>query len=269
MRRLSRQRLGRVLWSALAIEAVALAAAFALSDPTRLRPDYAGGGLLTLGALAAEFLAIVAFANAHLRQRPEAAWWAAASATAVPAVGVMLLIAGTGGWFVWCGIALLASAAGVLVSLWRGSPPEPGDGGAAGADGATTRRTGRAAVALSAVALVTAISMAVTGPGMEDVDFSGTWTASGRDLTLTLTDGAHGQGGKYTLRSGECTEEATWNLDYPQMTTSVQVWLNQGEATHCLPGGTQVMVRVAGGTVAAPVLSLPGPDGTAWLLTRQ
>ncbi|MBT2451370.1 hypothetical protein J7F03_30740 [Streptomyces sp. ISL-43] len=262
MGRLSRRRLGIVLWSVFVTEAVGLAAGFALADPTRLRPDYSGVFLALGVLLMAELQAAVAFVIALVRRTPEAAWWAAASAVAIPAVVVMLLESGTGFWFTWCVVAVFASFVATLLSFRRASRPGPGGGGG----GAPACRAGMGAAALSVVALVAAVSMS-TEAGMDDVDFSGTWTAPEHDLTLTLTGAPYGQGGRYTLRWGACSEEAAWSLDSPQMTTSVQVWLDRDEVTHCLPA-SDVEIRVAGGTVADPVLGLTGPDRTDWLLTR-
>ncbi|MFD7257108.1 hypothetical protein [Streptomyces sp. NPDC059874] len=89
------------------------------------------------------------------------------------------------------------------------------------------------------------------------------------DVTLTLSGSPAGRG-SYTLRSGTCSEEADWTLDHPQTSTSVQVWLlRDGRTARCIPGADNIMLHVAGGTVAKPVLSTTGPNGTGWLLTRQ
>lgn len=258
----SQRRLGIALWSAFGTQAVGLAVGFVLAEPTSLRPDHSPD-LITLSVLfIAGSGAAVTFVLVRNRRESGTVWWAAASATALLAVMVMLLEAGVGAWFAWCAMALLSSFAGIFASLRRAGRPEPEGGDDAGTP--PSRRTGKAAAALAAVALVAAMSM---GAGMEDVDYSGTWTARPHELTLTLTGASHGQG-HYTLRWGACSEEATWSLDYPHMTTSVQVWLHRDVATACLPGPEDVMLRVAGGTVAAPVLDFTGPDGTTWLLTK-
>ncbi|MFD7912554.1 hypothetical protein ACFV30_17790 [Streptomyces sp. NPDC059752] len=54
------------------------------------------------------------------------------------------------------------------------------------------------------------------------------------------------------------------------MSTSVPVWLLRGGGTaRCVPGPDNVMLHVAGGAVAKPVLSAAGPNGTVWFLARQ
>ncbi|MFE9484726.1 hypothetical protein ACFYNM_39870 [Streptomyces spororaveus] len=259
----SRGRLGIALGAALAIEAVGLAVGFGLSEPTSLRPDYSDPLLGLDVLLPAECVAVAAIVIALARRKPGAAWWAVASATAILAVSVQLLEAGAGGWSTWCAIALLASFTGIVLSLLPTGRPVPEGGDDRGA--APGRLTGKAATALAVVALVASMSM---GEGMEDVDYSGTWTAGRDDLTLTLTGGQ--DGGQYTLRWGTCTEQSDWTLDYPQMTTSVQVWLirETGATSTCLPGTKNIMLRVSGGTAAAPTLALPGPDGKTWTLTR-
>ncbi|MEU2452668.1 hypothetical protein ABZ605_21625 [Streptomyces sp. NPDC012765] len=247
---------------ALGIEAVGLLVGFALAEPTTLRPDHSGsmpamGALLVAGCVS--FAALVV---AAIRQHFGAAWWAAASMTASLAVLVMLMESGTGGWFIGCAAALLAIPAGVVASLPRASRPAPEgdpDPGAAPGDG-----TGKAATALAAVALAASLFM---GGGMEDVDFSGTWTADRHDLTLTLTGEPDG-GGQYTLELGGCSERSSWVLDHPQMTTSVRVLLLRDESSTCLPGTRNLVLHVTGGTVVTPTLDFQSPDGTRRTLRR-
>ncbi|MFJ4864208.1 hypothetical protein [Streptomyces sp. NPDC088748] len=253
---------------ALGIEAVGLLVGFALAEPTALRPDHSGsmpamGVLLVAGC--GSFAALVV---AAIRQHFGAAWWAAASMTASLAVLVTLMESGTGGWFIGCAAALLAIPAGVVASLPRASRPAPEgdpDPGAAPGDGDGTG-TGKAATALAAVALAASLFM---GGGMEDVDFSGTWTADRHDLTLTLTGtGEPNDRGQYTLELGGCSERASWVLDHPQMTTSVRVLLFRDESSTCLPGTRNLVLHVAGGTVDTPTLDFQSPDGTRRTLRR-
>ncbi|MFD9011513.1 hypothetical protein [Streptomyces sp. NPDC059552] len=249
---------------ALGIEAVGLLVGFALAEPTTLRPDHSGsmpamGVLLVAGC--GSFAALVV---AAIRQHFGAAWWAAASMTASLAVLVMLMESGTGGWIIGCAAALLAIPAGVVASLPRASrhaPEGDPDPGAAPGDG-----TGKAATALAAVALAASLFM---GGGMEDVDFSGTWTADRHDLTLTLTGtGEPNNGGQYTLELGGCSERASWVLDHPQMTTSVRILLFRDESSTCLPGTRNLILHVTGGTVDTPTLDFQSPDGTRRTLRR-
>ncbi|WP_405440946.1 hypothetical protein OG373_27385 [Streptomyces avidinii] len=249
---------------ALGIEAVGLLVGFGLAEPTSLRPDHSSGLLAMCVLLIAgcgSFIALV-LALAHRRSGP--AWWAAASTIALLAVLMMLMESGMGDWFTGCAVALLAIPAGAVVSLRRASRHAPEGGAGAGATPGGD--IGKAATALAAVALVASLSM---GGGMEDVDFAGTWTADRHDLTLTLTDSRLGDG-QYTLQREGCSEEGSWTLDNPAVTTSVKARLHQDTATTaCLPGTNSVMLYIAGGTVAAPILDLRGPDGTRWTLTRD
>lgn len=235
------------LWSAFSAQAVGLTVGFVLAEPTTLRPDYSNGAVVLGMLLVAGFCAVVSFAIALARRKSDAAWWAGASATALLAVMVTLVWAGTGGWFPWCATSLYASLVAAFVSLLLKRPEPAADGG-----GIPARRAGKAAATVAAVALVVAL---FSGGGMEDVDYTGTWTAREHDLTLKLTDGDYGEGsrGHYTLHRQACSENADWNLDHPQMTTSVQVWLIRDRiTTPCLPGTGDIMLRVAGGTVASP-----------------
>ncbi|MFE5560175.1 hypothetical protein [Streptomyces sp. NPDC056544] len=253
-------RPGVAQWSVFGAQAVGLVVGFALAEPTSLTPDYTNVLVAMCVLLIAGSGAIVGLVIALVRRKSGAAWWAATSATAIPAVLLMLPSAGMGTWFAWCAVALCAPLIGMFVSLLCERPEPEGTGAGA------TYGAGRAAVALSVVAL--AVSM-FSGAGAEDVDYSGTWTTHERDVILTLS-GSPGGRGSYTLRSATCSEEADWTLDYPQMSTSVQVWLLRGSGTaRCIPGPDNVMLHVAGGTVAKPVLSATGPNGTVWFLARQ
>ncbi|WKD34955.1 hypothetical protein [Streptomyces xanthophaeus] len=251
------------LWWALGIEAVGLLVGFGLAEPTSLRPDHSGGLLAMCVLLIAGFGASIALVLALAHRQSGAAWWAAASTIAPLAVLVMLMESGMGDWFTGCAIALLAAPTGAFVSLRRASRSAPeGDAGTGAMPGGDI---GKAATALAAVALVASLFM---GGDMEDVDFTGTWTADRDNVTLTLTDSRLGDG-QYTLQREGCSEEGSWTLDNPPLTTSVKAQLHQDTATTaCLPGTNSAMLYVAGGTVAAPVLDLRGPDGTRWTLTR-
>ncbi|MFE1875416.1 hypothetical protein ACFW9N_31830 [Streptomyces sp. NPDC059496] len=256
-------RQGIALWLAFGIEAVGLTMGFALADPTDLRPDHSDGLLAMCVLLIAGVGSFIALVLALVRQRSGPAWWAAASMTATLAVLVMLMESGMGAWFTGCAVALLAIPAGAAASLRSASRhapegdaetgPTPGDG------------IGKAATALAAVALVASMFM---GGGMEDVHLSGTWTADRDGLTLTLTDSRLGDG-QYALEREGCSEKGSWTLDNPPMATSVKARLHQDTTTTaCLPGTNSVVLYIAGGTVAAPILDLRGPDGTRWTLTR-
>ncbi|MGW6576128.1 hypothetical protein ACWGAN_28705 [Streptomyces sp. NPDC054945] len=242
---------------AFGVQAVGLTVGFALADPAALTSDYTNAvvpmGLLLLVGSGA----IVSFVIALALRKPEAAWWAATSALAAPAVLWTTASAGMGDWFIWCAVALCAPLIGVFACLRR-ERPEPRDTGTRPGHGA-----GRASVVLSVVALV--VSM-FSGAGMEDVDYTGTWTNSEQGVTLTLSGPPDGPS-SYTLESATCSETGDWTLDHPQMTTSVQVWLlREKGAARCLPGSDSLRLLVVGGTATRPVLS---PNGTAWLLTRQ
>ncbi|MFD7786881.1 hypothetical protein ACFV4Q_27900 [Streptomyces nojiriensis] len=252
------------LWWALGIEAVGLLVGFALADPTALRPGESDGLLAMCVLLIAGFGAFMALLLALMHQRSGPAWWAAASMTATLAVLVMLMESGMGDWFTGCAIALLAAPAGAVVSLRDASRHAPeGDAETGTAPGGGI---GKAATALAAVALVASMSM---GEGMDDVRLSGTWTADRNDLTLTLTDSRLGDG-QYTLQREGCTENGSWTLDNPPMATDFKARLHQDTATTaCLPGTNSVILYIAGGTVAAPILDLRGPDGMRWTLTRD
>ncbi len=248
---------GTVRWMAFGVQAVGLTVGFALADPAALTPDYTDAvvpmGLLLLVGSAA----IVSFVIALALRKPEAAWWAATSALAAPAVLWTTASAGMGDWFIWCAVALCAPLIGVFTCLRR-ERPEPRDTSTRPGHGA-----GRASLVLSVVAL--AVSM-FSGAEMEDADYAGTWTTRDHDVTLTLSDPPDGRS-SYTLNSPTCSETGDWTLDHPQMTTSVQVWLlRDNGATRCIPGSDSIRLHVVGGTATRPVLS---PNGTAWLLTRQ
>ncbi|WP_314251269.1 hypothetical protein [Streptomyces sp. DSM 40907] len=116
------------------------------------------------------------------------------------------------------------------------------------------------------VALV--VSM-FSGEGMEDIDYSGTWTNHEHGVTLTMSSSPGGRS-SYTVESAMCSEAADWTLDYPQMSTSVHVRPPRDSGTtRCIPGPDSIVLHVVGGTVAKPVLSTNGPSGVSWLLTRQ
>ncbi|MFG2236021.1 hypothetical protein ACGFNX_39555 [Streptomyces sp. NPDC048723] len=260
----TQRRPGIALWWALGIEAVGLLVGFGLAEPTNLRPDHSSGLLAMCVLLIAGFGSLLALVLALAHRRSGAAWWAAASMIAPLAVLVMLMESGMGDWFTGCAVALLAIPAGAVVSLRSASlHAREGDAETGSAPGGDI---GKAATALAAVALVASISM---GGGTEDVHLSGTWTADRDDLTLTLTDSRLGDG-QYTLQREGCSEEGIWTLDNPPLTTSVKAQLHQDTATTaCLPGTNSAMLSIAGGTVAAPILDLRGPDGMRWTLTRE
>ncbi|MEU2390396.1 hypothetical protein [Streptomyces sp. NPDC007369] len=244
-------RLGIVLPFALAVELVGVAGVFALADPTLMEPEYEGFFTYSAVALLGTALAVPAFAFALARRNGAAARWAAASGTLAVAFVTAMSAAGTGPWIVCAAVTLLASYAATLVSLF-GSQRPPLFPSAAG-------------VTAAVIVLVWAVWS--TGFGT-DADYTGTWTARHDAASLTMTDPTGSGGGQYTLRVGMCTEEGEWRLDYPQMTTSVQVWLRR-EGNRCLGGPTQVQLPVVGGTEAAPVVGIPGPDGTELLLTKR
>ncbi|MFF8271839.1 hypothetical protein ACF059_31360 [Streptomyces sp. NPDC016562] len=246
------RRLAAVLWSALAVEVAGLVGTFASADTTLLVPTFDGTLVLVCAMLLAVAVAVLPIVIVVLKLRdarnPAAVWRAVASGILALALLIMLVRAGTGPWVVWCAIAMAAScAATVLCTISpRGLSIQPV----------------RAAAAITVVALVAAVSGSCSGPY---TDYPGVWTASKDAASLTLTEQtAPGQGGQYTLRVGTCTEEGRWVLDYPQMSTSVQMWLHREGALACIPGGPETWVRIVGGNQAAPVIALPG-----LLLTKQ
>ncbi|MET9959566.1 hypothetical protein ABZ128_10885 [Streptomyces sp. NPDC006326] len=248
----SKSRPGIVLWSALAVEVAALAGAFALADTTALAPTW---GILDnpLVALVGVLLAVAALVTALERRNVAAAWRAAASGILALAFGILLVTAGRGTWFVCCVVALPASWVATLVAFRGPGRPSP--------------RPARAATAVAVAALAGAIW---SGAGsVEDADYAGTWSASGDTALLTMSDleRPHGDG-QYTLRVGTCTENGTWAFDYPQMSFSTQVWLRRGGAM-CLQGRQEILVRIVGGTEAAPVIGLPGPNDTELRFTKR
>jgi len=268
MGELSERRLRIALWSAFGTQAVGLGAGFGLADPSRLRPDYSGAFTVLAVLFVAEFGAVVVFAFALGRRAAGAAWWAAATATALPAAVVMLLEAGTGAWFACFAIALFVSFAAVFTSLRRTSRAAT----TGGRQAAARNRSGKAAAAVSAVALWAAVSVSAHSgmDNMDEADFAGTWADREHNLTLTLavTDGPFPVQ-HYSLRLGTCTEEGEWGLHYPRMSLSVDVRLYRDKAMTCLPGEIDAMARVTGGTMTAPVLGLEGLNTTKWILTRQ
>ncbi|MGW3325426.1 hypothetical protein [Streptomyces virginiae] len=247
-------------WLTFCALAVGLTVGFVLAEPTSLRPDYTDASVPLGVLLIAMIGAMVSFVVALSLRKPEAAWWAATSAMVAPAILLMITSAGMGTWLPWCAVALGAPLIAVAVCLRR-ERPEPEDTDAGPARGAR-----RASVVLSVVALV--VSM-FSGAGMEDIDYSGTWANHEHGVTLTLSGSSNGRS-SYTLTSGTCSEAADWTLDYPQMSTSVQVWLlRDSGTTRCIPGPDSLLLHVVGGTVAKPVLRTPGPSGVSWLLTRE
>lgn len=256
----SRIRLGVMRWLAFGALAVGLTVGFVLAEPASLSPDYTDISVPLGVLLIAMIGAMVSFVVALSLRKPEAAWWAATSAMVAPALLMMIASAGMGTWFPWCAVALCAPFIALAVCL-RHEQPEPEDTDAGPARGAR-----RASVVLAAVALVVST---FSGAGMEDVDYSGTWTNHEHGVTLTLSSSSGGPS-SYTLTSGTCSEAADWTLDYPQMSTSVQVWLlRDSGTTRCIPGPDSIRLYVVGGTVARPVLSTNGPSGVSWHLTRE
>ncbi|KPI23494.1 hypothetical protein OV450_7416 [Actinobacteria bacterium OV450] len=256
----SRIRLGVARWSVFGAQAVGLTVGFALAEPTSLTPDYSDTSVPLLVLLFAMMGAMVSFVVALTLRKPEAAWWAATTAIATPAVLLMIASAGMGTWFRWCVVALCVPLIPMIL-CFRHERPEPQDTDAGPARGAR-----RASVVLSAIALVVSI---FSGAGIEDVDYTGTWTNHEHGVTLTMSSPPDGQS-SYTLTSGTCSEAANWTLDYPQMSTSARVrLLRDSGTTRCLPGPDSIVLYIVGGTVAKPVLSTGGPTGVTWLLTRQ
>ncbi|MFE9466742.1 hypothetical protein ACFYNW_24290 [Streptomyces virginiae] len=246
------RRLAVVQWSALAVEVAGLVGTFALADTTMLLPTWDGTLVLACAMLLAMTLAVLPIVIVVLTLRnarnATAVCRAAASWILALALLVMLVRAGTGTWVVWCAVAMAASCAATV--LCTGSPT------------GLSIQPSRAAVAIAVVALVAAVCGSCSGPY---TDYPGVWTASKDAASLTLGEQtAPGQGGQYTLRVGTCTEQGSWVFDYPQMSTSVQMWLHREGALACIPGGPETWVRIVGGNQAAPVIALPG-----LLLTKQ
>ncbi|MER7826026.1 hypothetical protein ABTX85_26090 [Streptomyces sp. NPDC096097] len=245
---------------AFGAQVVFLTVGFVRAEPTALTPDYTDAGVAMGVLLLVTVAGIVSFVIAMTRLQPEAAWWAATSVPAAPAVLFMIASAGMGDWFVWCAVALCVPLVSMLVCFRYERPKSQYT------DGGPARGAGRASVVLSVVAL--AVSL-FSGAGMEDIDYTGTWTNSEQGVTLTLSDPPDGPS-SYTLESATCSETADWTLDHPQMTTSVQPWLlREKGAARCLPGPDSLRLLVVGGTVAEPVLGTAGPNGVFWFLTRQ
>ncbi|MFB7462245.1 hypothetical protein ACFCZ1_01850 [Streptomyces sp. NPDC056224] len=246
------RRLAVVLWSALAVEVAGLVGTFALADTTMLVPEFHGNLVLACAMLLAMTLAVLPIVVVVLTLRDDrnttAVWRAAASWILALALLVMLVRAGTGPWVVWCAVAMAASCAATV--LCAGSPT------------GLSIQPPRAAVAIAVVALAAAACGSYSGPY---TDYPGVWTASEDAASLTLTGQTNsGQGGQYTLRVGTCTEQGSWVFHYPQMSTSVQMWLHREGALACIPGGPQTQVHIVDGNRAAPVITLPG-----LLLTKQ
>ncbi|WP_354644505.1 hypothetical protein [Kitasatospora camelliae] len=262
MEGVSQRRLDVALWWAVGAQILGLVAGFAFAEPELLRPDYAGGGL----PLLAELAALLLFAFTLGRRCGEAAWWAVAVVVGLAAMVVMTLAAGTGSWLTWGALAPLAGTVAVFLNLRRRSRAAAPDSPPIG-----RHHGGMTAAAASAVALVAAVAVS-SQYRMENVDFTGGWADHEHEVTLALADAAPG-GWHYVLRRGTCTEEGPWRLDYPQMSTSVQVWLDRKEATtSCLRDSSNrsdLVAIVTGGTFDHPVLTVHHGDGTPWRLTRQ
>ncbi|MFJ3206136.1 hypothetical protein [Streptomyces sp. NPDC086989] len=241
-----------VLWSALAVEVAGLVGTFALADTTRLMPEFEGTLVLVCAMLLAMTLAVLPIVVVVLTlcnaRNTTAVWRAAASWILALALLVMLVRAGSGPWVVWCAVAMAASSAATV--LCAGSPTR------------LSVQPPRAAVAIAVVVLVASVCGSYSGPY---TDYPGVWTASNDTASLTLAEQMeHGDGGEYTLRVGTCTEQGRWVFDYPQMSTSVQLWLHREGALACIPGGPATQVHIVDGNRAAPVIALPG-----LLLTKQ
>ncbi|MGW4509857.1 hypothetical protein ACWENO_34985 [Streptomyces sp. NPDC004436] len=240
------RRLSVVLWPVLAVEVAGLVGTFTLADTTVLVPTYDGPLVRECAVLLVLALAVLPGVVAVLALRDgrntNAVWRAAASWILALALLVILLRAGTGLWVVWCAVTMAASCAATVLCT----------------DSATERpvRPSRAAAAIAVVALVAAVSGSCSGPY---TDYPGVWTAPKDAASLTLTEQtATGQGGRYTLQVGTCTEQGRWAFDYPQMSTSVQMWLHREGELSCVPTAPDTWVRIVGGTRAAPVIALPG-----------
>ncbi|MFD0268570.1 hypothetical protein ACFVGY_18655 [Streptomyces sp. NPDC127106] len=247
------RRLAVVLWSAFAVEVAGLVGTFALADTTTLVPKFDGTLVLVCALLLAMTLAVLPIVVVVLTLRnarnTTAIWRAAASLILALALLIVLVRAGTGPWVVWCAVAMAASCA-ATVPCTTGSPT------------GLSIQPSRAAVAIAVVALVAAVCGSCSGPY---TNFPGVWTATKDAASLTLAEQTqHGEGGQYTLRVGTCTEQGRWVFDYPQMSTSVQLWLHREGALACIPGGPATQVHIVGGNRAAPVIALPG-----LLLTKQ
>ncbi|WP_405419443.1 hypothetical protein [Streptomyces erythrochromogenes] len=243
------RRLAVVLWPVLAVEVAGLVGTFTLADTTVLVPEYDGILVRECAALLVLALAVLTIVVAVLALRDgrntTAVWRAAASWILALALLVILLRAGTGLWVVWCAVTMAASCVATVLCT----------------DSATELpvRPSRAAAVIAVVALVAAVSGSCSGPY---TDYPGVWTAPKSAASLTLTE--TGQGGRYTLRVGTCTEQGRWVFDYPQMSTSVQMWLHREGTLSCVPTAPETWVRIVGGNRAAPVIALPG-----LLLTKQ
>ncbi|MGW2275154.1 hypothetical protein [Streptomyces yangpuensis] len=246
------RRLAVVLWSALAAEVVGLAGTFALADTTVLVPEYGGGYgdecSVLLGMALAILPVVVAVLALRTPRNTTAICRAAASWILALALLIVLLTAGSGPWVFWCAVTMVAACAATVICA--GNPPK------------LPKLPSGVAAAIALVALVAAACGSCSGPYM---DYPGVWSAPKGAASLTLTEEtAPGQGGRYTLRMGTCTEEGTWAFDYPQMSTSVQVWLHREGAIACIQGHPETQVHIVGGDRAAPVMGLAG-----LLLTKQ
>ncbi|MEU4359796.1 hypothetical protein [Streptomyces virginiae] len=244
------RRLAVVLWSALAVETGGLVGTFALADTTMLVPDYDGTLVMECVVLLYLALAVLPVVVAVLALRTPrntaAACRAAASWIVALALIFVLVTAGSGPWVLWCALTMVASCAATVIC--------------ADSPRGLSNMPSRAAAAIAVVALVAAACGSCSGPYM---DYPGVWTAPKDAASLTLTE-EPGQGGQYTLRIGTCTEQGRWAFDYPQMSTSVQVWLHREGAIACIPGRPEAQVHIVGGDRRAPVIAIFG-----LLLTKQ
>ncbi|MFD5620980.1 hypothetical protein [Streptomyces yangpuensis] len=241
-----------VLWSALGAEAAGLVGTFALADTTVLVPEYDGSFGEECAVLLCVALAVLPVVVAVLALRTPrnttAVCRAAASWVLALALLIVLVAAGSGPWVFWCAVTMVAACAATVICA--GNPPT------------LSKPPSRVAAAIAVVALVAAACGSCSGPYM---DYPGVWSAPKDAASLTLTEEtAPGQGGQYTLRMGACTEQGSWVFDYPQMSTSVQVWLHREGATACIPGNPATQVHIVGGDRVAPVMALAG-----LLLTKQ
>ncbi|MFI8393091.1 hypothetical protein [Streptomyces sp. NPDC085540] len=240
------RRLAVVLWSALVVEAAGLVGTVALADTTVLVPEWDGFPAPECAVLLCISLAILPIVVAVLALRSPrntaAVGRAAASWFLALALLITLARAGSGPWVVWCGVAMVAAC--VATVICSGSPS------------GLPQTPSRVAAGIAVIGLVAGVSGSCSGPY---TDYPGVWTASTSDVSLTLTDPTQpGQGAQYTLRIGTCTEQGSWAFDYPQMSTSVQLWLHREGALACIPGDPATRVHLVGGNRKNPVITLTG-----------
>lgn len=240
------RRFAVVLWSALAVEVVGLSGAFALADTTVLVPEYEGTFAkecaVLLGLALAVLPVVVAVLALRLPRNTTALWRAAASWILALALLIVLGAAGSGPWVGWCVVAMVASCVATVICADHRADLPSGPS--------------RVVAAVALAALVVAACGSCAGPY---TDYPGVWTAPHDAASLTLTEETQpGRGGQYTLRIGTCTERGKWVFDYPQMSTSVQMWLHGDNVNACLPGRPDVQIRIVGGDRRAPVIALYG-----------